>query len=60
LKKFDKLLIGIAFSPDLKSNIFEAIRLANMIDAGLVGVHVGTKSGEKSSFKGSFNRGRCT
>jgi len=47
LKKFDKLLIGIAFSPNLKSNIFEAVRLANMFDAELVGVHVGTKSDEK-------------
>ncbi len=47
MKKFDKLLIGIAFSPNLKSNIFEAVRLANMFDAELVGVHVGTKSDEK-------------
>jgi nucleotide-binding universal stress UspA family protein len=49
LKKFDKLLIGIAFSPNLKSNIFEAVRLANMFDAELVGVHVGTKSDEKKT-----------
>ena len=49
MKKFDKLLIGIAFSPNLKSNIFEAVRLANMFDAELVGVHVGTKSDEKKT-----------
>ena len=49
MKKFDKLLIGIAFSPNLKSNIFEAVRLANMFDAELVGVHVGTKSDQKKT-----------
>ncbi len=49
MKKFDKLLIGIAFSPNLKSNIFEAVRLANMFDAELVGVHVGTKSDSKKT-----------
>ncbi|MDG1227158.1 MAG: universal stress protein [Polaribacter sp.] len=44
-----KILIGIAFSPNLKSNIFEATRLANMFDAELVGVHVGKKSEKKKS-----------
>lgn len=49
LQKIHKILIGIAFSPNLKPNIFEAVRLANMFDAALVGVHVGTKSAEKKA-----------
>jgi nucleotide-binding universal stress UspA family protein len=49
LQKIHKILIGVAFSPNLKSNIFEAVRLANMFDAELVGVHVGTKSDKKKS-----------
>ena len=49
MHKIDKILIGIAFSPNLKANIFEAIRLANLFDSELVGVHVGTKSDKKKS-----------
>jgi nucleotide-binding universal stress UspA family protein len=49
LQKIDKILIGVAFSPNLKSNIFEAVRLTNMFDAQLVGVHVGIKSDKKKS-----------
>ncbi|TVZ57346.1 nucleotide-binding universal stress UspA family protein [Lutibacter sp. Hel_I_33_5] len=41
-----KILIGIAFSPNLKANLFEAIRLSNMLNAELVGVHVGKKTKE--------------
>lgn len=47
MQNFDKLLIGIAFSPNLKPNLFEAVRLANMFNAELVGVHVGEKTEEK-------------
>jgi nucleotide-binding universal stress UspA family protein len=47
LQKIDKILIGVAFSPNLKPNIFEAVRLANMFDAELVGVHVGKKTDKK-------------
>jgi nucleotide-binding universal stress UspA family protein len=47
LQKIDKILIGVAFSPNLKPNIFEAVRLANMFDAELVGVHVGKKTDQK-------------
>tara|TARA_B100000787_G_scaffold170248_1_gene165210 strand:+ start:57791 stop:58624 length:834 start_codon:yes stop_codon:yes gene_type:complete len=47
LQSIKKILIGIAFSPNLKPNIFEAIRLANMFGAQLVGVHVGEKTNEK-------------
>ncbi|MFY9242356.1 MAG: universal stress protein [Polaribacter sp.] len=49
MPKFDKLLIGIAFSPNLKPNLFEAIRLANMFDSELVVVHVGLESKEKKA-----------
>jgi len=49
LQKIHKILIGVAFSPNLKPNIFEAVRLANMFDAELVGVHVGTKSNQKKA-----------
>jgi nucleotide-binding universal stress UspA family protein len=47
LQKINKVLIGVAFSPNLKPNIFEAVRLANMFDAELVGVHVGEKTDKK-------------
>ena len=47
MQKIDKILIGVAFSPNLKPNIFEAIRLANIFDAELVGVHVGEKTDQK-------------
>lgn len=49
MQKIHKILIGVAFSPNLKPNIFEAIRLANMFDAELVGVHVGAKSDQKKT-----------
>ncbi|PWG04918.1 universal stress protein [Polaribacter aquimarinus] len=49
MQKIHKILIGFAFSPNLKANIFEAVRLANMFDAQLVGVHVGTKSNQKKT-----------
>ena len=49
MQKIHKILIGVAFSPNLKPNIFEAVRLANMFDAELVGVHVGTKSNQKKA-----------
>ncbi|MGB2129434.1 MAG: universal stress protein, partial [Flavicella sp.] len=44
---FEKILIGVAFSPNLKENIFEAIRLSNMFNAQLVCVHVGEETAEK-------------
>ncbi|MCL7762693.1 universal stress protein [Polaribacter sp. Z014] len=47
MQNIHKILIGIAFSPNLKANIFEAVRLANLFDAELVGVHVGPKSRQK-------------
>ena len=47
LQSIKKILVGIAFSPNLKPNIFEAVRLANMFEAQLVGVHVGEKTSKK-------------
>jgi len=49
LQSIKKILIGIAFSPNLKPNIFEAIRMANMFGAQLVGVHVGEKTNKKEN-----------
>ena len=42
-----KVLIGIAFSPNLKPNLFEAIRISNMFGTELIGVHVGDKNQDK-------------
>ena len=47
MKTINKILIGIAFSPNLKSNLFEAARMANMFDAQLIGVHVGEENDAK-------------
>lgn len=49
MHSFDKILIGIAFSPNIVANIHEAVRLANMFNAELVCVHVGEKTREKET-----------
>lgn len=49
MHSFDKTLIGIAFSPNLVANIYEAIRLSNMFGSELVCVHVGNKTPEKET-----------
>ena len=49
MQNIKTILIGIAFSPNLKPNLFEAVRLANLFEAELVGVHVGEKSNEKEA-----------
>lgn len=41
---FKKILIGFAFSPNLKANVFEAMRLANFFDGNLFFLHVGEKT----------------
>ena len=57
MHSFDKILIGIAFSPNLVANIHEAIRLSNMFGAELVCVHVGNKTTEKEAkLQGIFDR----
>ena len=47
MQEFKKILIGIAFSPNLKANLSEAVRISNMFGAELIGVHVGDKSKKK-------------
>ena len=49
MHSINKILIGIAFSPNLKPNLFEAVRLANMFNSELVGVHVGEKTKNKET-----------
>lgn len=49
MHSFDKILIGIAFSPNIIANIHEAVRLANMFNSELVCVHVGEKTPEKEA-----------
>lgn len=49
MHSFNKVLIGIAFSPGLKPNLFEAIRLVNMFQAQLICVHVGKRTEEKDN-----------
>jgi nucleotide-binding universal stress UspA family protein len=49
LQKIHKILIGIAFSPNLKPNLFEAVRICNMFNAELIGVHVGEKTDKKEA-----------
>jgi len=49
LQKIHKILIGIAFSPNLKPNLFEAVRICNMFNAELIGVHVGEKTIKKET-----------
>jgi len=49
LKKtlFKKILVGFAFSPNLKANIFTSLRLANSLEAEIFFIHVGKKTSVK-------------
>lgn len=42
-------MVGFAFSPNLKANIYEALRMAHYFGGELVFVHVGRKTPEKES-----------
>lgn len=44
---FRTILTGIAFSPTLKANVYETLRLGSLLKAKVVLVHVGEKSTEK-------------
>ena len=44
VQPFKTLLFGFAFSPSLKANVFEAMRLAYFLNARLILVHVGEKN----------------
>jgi nucleotide-binding universal stress UspA family protein len=47
LKPFKSIGIGVAFSPNLKPNLYEAARLSLYLDAKLVLIHVGAESEDK-------------
>lgn len=47
LKPFNSIGIGVAFSPNLKANLFEAARLALFFDSKLFLIHVGESSEDK-------------
>lgn len=47
MSTYKTILVGIAFSPTLKQNLFEVLRLANAFGSSLVLVHVGTKNTQK-------------
>ncbi len=46
---FKKVLIGFAFSPNLKANIYEALRISSSLNAEIIFFHVGEKTNEKVS-----------
>ncbi|WP_405208943.1 universal stress protein [Aquimarina sp. LLG6339-5] len=47
--KFKTILIGVAFSPNLKNNVYEAMRVVDFFDSNLILVHVGTRTKEKET-----------
>jgi nucleotide-binding universal stress UspA family protein len=47
MTNFGTILTGIAFSPNLKANVFETLRLGSMLKAKVILVHVGEKNEEK-------------
>ncbi|RMA66036.1 universal stress protein [Ulvibacter antarcticus] len=46
---FQTIAIGVAFSPNLKANLYEAARLSGFFNSKLVLIHVGEPSEEKKS-----------
>lgn len=46
---FKKILVGFAFSPNLKANVYESLRMAHYFGGELIFVHVGSKTPEKES-----------
>lgn len=46
-KEYKTIVVGVAFSPNLRANVFEALRMTALFKASLVMVHVGTKDLEK-------------
>lgn len=47
--RFKNILIGFAFSPNLKANVFEALRLSNSLNGELYFLHVGKKTHIKNT-----------
>ena len=46
---FKKIMVGFAFSPNLKANVYESIRMAHYFGGELIFVHAGSKTPEKES-----------
>ena len=46
---FRKILVGFAFSPNLRANVYESMRMAHYFGGKLIFVHVGSKTPEKES-----------
>ena len=44
---FKRLLFGFAFSPSLKANAFEVMRLAHFLNAEIIFIHVGKQTPQK-------------
>ena len=51
---FKRILVGFAFSPNLKANIFTSLRLAYSLEANLFFVHVGKKTVAKEKTFGEI------
>jgi nucleotide-binding universal stress UspA family protein len=47
--EYNTVLVGVAFSPNLQANVFEALRMSALFDASLVMVHVGEKKDSKEA-----------
>ena len=47
LKPFNRIGIGVAFSPNLKSNLYEAARISLFFKCKLILIHVGESSDDK-------------
>jgi len=46
-KPINKILSGLAFSPNLEANLYESLRLSRMFSSQLIFVHVGHETDEK-------------
>lgn len=47
MSRFSNIITGIAFSPTLKANVYETLRLGRALNSKVILVHVGEKSKEK-------------
>lgn len=47
MSRFSTILTGIAFSPTLKANVYETLRLGMVLNSKVILVHVGEKTTEK-------------
>lgn len=48
--EYKTIVVGVAFSPNLNANVYEALRMSVLFNAALVMVHVGEKTSEKETF----------